>query len=123
MSEKPDQKILTSIIQVRMQLPSIKKSGTGMNHGLQYTDILQELNTLLDAYFIAIYPQKIEIVENDKMNIVHVNYRFVSAEDESFIEVQTMGEGNKGSGKGISAAQTQSFKKALIQTFQIRGIE
>jgi hypothetical protein len=71
------------------------------------------------AHGLIMFPTKTEYTRAGNIGQVHVSYKIVDTEDDSFIEIQSVGEGADSQDKASGKAQTYAFKYALLRTFMI----
>lgn len=111
------------------ELPAIGKDA--FNPGLKFNfrsieQILNELNPLLGKHGVFILPEAGEIRMSTRptrngeasVAIVTVTYRF-TADDGTFVEATSVGEGQDSGDKAVSKAMTMALKTCLGQMFAI----
>lgn len=111
------------------ELPAIGKDA--FNPGLKFNfrsieQILNELNPLLGKHGVFILPEAGEIRMSTRptrngeasVAIVTVTYRF-TADDGTFVEATSVGEGQDSGDKAVSKAMTMALKTCLGQVFAI----
>lgn len=106
----------------------------GSSPNLRYTfageaDLIAALRPSMVAHGILVYPLKYEnlVIERyttDKgSSMINARlvatFRFVHAPSETFVDVQSCGEGADSGDKSINKAMTDAYKYALRQTFEI----
>ena len=122
--------IYESINKIMEEIPAIKKEKNNTQQGFKFRgidDVMNTLHPLLSKNNVFIVPQVIEQTRENRTtskggsliySICKIKYTFY-AEDGSFIETITIGEGMDSGDKATNKAMAIAMKYALFQVFCI----
>lgn len=130
MSETEGGKIYQKIPAVMGDMNAVGKNKTNKNQGFQYRgidDVMNAVNPALVKHNVFIVPEIIEQTREERngrnggiliYSICRMRFRFC-AEDGSFVEAVTAGEGMDSGDKATNKAMAAAFKYACFQIFCI----
>ena len=122
--------IYESITKIMQEVPSIKKKKKNAQQGFMYRgidDVMNVFQPLLAKHKVFIVPQVLEQKREDRISskgssliysVCTIKYTFY-AEDGSFVEAITVGEGMDSGDKATNKAMAIAMKYALFQVFCI----
>lgn len=122
--------IYQSITQIMKEVPAIGKEQTNKQQGFKFRgidDVMNALQPLLAKNKVFIVPEILEQTREERTtktgsnliySICKIKYKFY-AEDGSFIEAITIGEGMDSGDKATNKAMAIAMKYALFQVFCI----
>lgn len=122
--------IYESITKIMEEIPAIGKDQTNKTQGFKYRgidDVMNTLQPLLSKNKVFIVPQILEQTREERTtnkggnliySICKIKYIFY-AEDGSYIEAVTVGEGMDSGDKATNKAMATAMKYALFQVFCI----
>lgn len=122
--------IYQAINNIMQEVPAISKDKENKQQGFKYRsieEIMNVLNPILAKNKVMLVPQLLETARTEKttkngsvmyFTICKIKYIFY-AEDGSYVEAITEGEGMDSGDKSTSKAQTMALKTALSQVFCI----
>lgn len=130
---KPKEKknnIFESITNILSEIPVIGKEKENLQQKFKYRgidDVMNALQPLLAKYKVFIVPEILEQIREERTtkngsnliySICKIKYKFY-AEDGSFVEAVTIGEGMDSGDKSTNKAMAIAMKYALFQVFCI----
>lgn len=122
--------IYESITKIMEEIPAIGKNKTNTQQGFKFRgidDVMNTMQPLLSKNKVFIVPQILEQRREERQtskggnliySICQIKYRFY-AEDGSYIEAITIGEGMDSGDKATNKAMAIAMKYALFQVFCI----
>ncbi len=122
--------IYESINAIMQEVPAIAKDRTNLQQNFKYRSIEQVMNALqpiLAKHKVFVVPQILEQIREERQtqkrsnliySILKVKFTFY-AEDGTFVEAITTGEGMDSGDKASNKAMAVAMKYALFQTFCI----
>jgi len=122
--------IYESITKIMEEVPAIGKNKTNKQQGFKFRgidDVMNALQPLLSKNKVFIVPEILEQIREERTtskggnliySICKIKYKFY-AEDGSFIEAITIGEGMDSGDKATNKAMAIAMKYALFQVFCI----
>ena len=122
--------IYQAINNIMQEVPAISKDKENKQQGFKYRsieEIMNVLNPILSKNKVMLVPQLLETARTEKttkngsvmyFTTCKIKYIFY-AEDGSYVEAITEGEGMDSGDKSTSKAQTMALKTALSQVFCI----
>ena len=122
--------IYESITKIMEEIPAIKKEKTNTQQGFKFRgidDVMNTMHPLLSKHKVFIVPQVQEHRREERItakgsnliySICRVKYTFY-AEDGSYVEAITEGEGQDSGDKSTNKAMSIALKYALFQVFCI----
>ena len=122
--------IYQAINNIMQEVPAISKDKENKQQGIKYRsieEIMNVLNPILAKNKVMLVPQLLETARTEKttkngsvmyFTTCKIKYIFY-AEDGSYVEAITEGEGMDSGDKSTSKAQTMALKTALSQVFCI----
>lgn len=122
--------IYESITKIMEEIPAISKNKTNTQQGFKFRgidDVMNTMQPLLSKNKVFIVPQILEQRREERQtskggnliySICQIKYRFY-AEDGSYIEAITIGEGMDSGDKATNKAMAIAMKYALFQVFCI----
>ena len=128
--EKETKNIYQSITAIMKDMPAIGKNKKNAQQGFMFRgidDVMNTLQPLLSKYKVFIVPEILEQTREERAtqkgstliySICKIKYRFY-AEDGSYIEAITIGEGMDSGDKATNKAMAIAMKYALFQVFCI----
>ena len=122
--------IYESITKIMDEIPAIGKNKTNTQQGFKFRgidDVMNTLQPLLAKHKVFIVPETLEQTREERTtakganliySICKIKYKFY-AEDGSFVEATTIGEGMDSGDKATNKAMAIAMKYALFQVFCI----
>lgn len=122
--------IYQSITAIMKEIPAIGKNKRNAQQGFAFRgidDVMNALQPLLSKHNVFIVPEILEQIREERTttkgstliySICKIKYRFY-AEDGSYIEAVTIGEGMDSGDKATNKAMSIAMKYALFQVFCI----
>lgn len=119
------------ILDIMQTIKTLEKDGKIAFGATKYNfisdeEVTQKVRQEMIVRGLVMYPTKSEseVISNEKGNfLTKVTQTFViyDTDDDSFIEVQTCGQGMDSADKGSGKSNTNARKYALLQTFMLTG--
>lgn len=122
--------VTKKINDIMKEIKTIKKDGKIAFGNTRYSfitddDVVQQLREEMVARGLIMYPieseSKVMDLGGKFLTITTQKFRIQDAEDDTFIEICTSGQGADSADKGSGKANTNSRKYALLQTFMLTG--
>lgn len=122
--------IYETITKILEEAPAISKGKTNTTQGYKFRgidDVMNTFNPLFAKYHLFIAPEVLEQIREERQtakgsnliySICKIKYRFY-AEDGTFIETTTIGEGMDSGDKATNKAMAIAMKYAMFQVFCI----
>lgn len=119
--ETPTPAIYASLAAIMDEIEAVPKNKTG-HQNAKYRgidDAYNALHPLLAKHKVLIVPVVKDILINDQLTTLKVDYRFISLVDGSDIVITTVGQGKGNDDKSSNKALSGAHKYAIYQAFCI----